>query len=70
MVKDFCQIAFLNKKVNRINAIVRPGNQKSKMLLSQLGFTKESFLKQYIHLKGSLIDVFMYRLCKDEFKNN
>lgn len=70
MVRDFCQIAFLNEKVNRINAIVRPENQKSKKLLSQLGFTKEAFLKQYRHFKGSLIDVFMYRLCKDEFKNN
>lgn len=67
-VAKFCEEAFLKIKLNRINAIVRPCNLKSQNLLKSIGFTKETSLKQFVHFKGDLVDVYMYRFCKDERK--
>jgi len=69
-VAKFCEEAFSKIKLNRINAIVRPSNDKSQNLLTNVGFTKEASLKQYVHFKGNLINVFLYRKCRDEQKAN
>jgi RimJ/RimL family protein N-acetyltransferase len=66
-VAEFCHYVFSHYKLNRINAIVKPDNTKSINLLQKVGFTYEATLKQYIHFKGALIDVNLYRLCQDEY---
>lgn len=69
-VLKFCNEAFSKVNLNRINAIVRPSNIKSQNLLKNIGFTNEASLKQFVHFKGQLIDVFIFRLCKDERKSS
>lgn len=62
----FCQKAFQIFSINRINAYVCCDNEKSIFLLKKIGFTQEAKLKQYLHFKGSLVDIYLFRLCRDE----
>ena len=53
--------------LNRIQAVLMPGNEASEKLLEKLGFRREGVLRQYENWgqKGH-VDVLMYSLLRDE----
>lgn len=58
--------AFEELTLNRIEALVMPGNARSRRLLARLGFVHEGTLRQYDYFKGALHDMEMHALLRDD----
>jgi ribosomal-protein-alanine N-acetyltransferase len=59
---------FSSLRLNRIQALVIPGNEASVGLLNSLGFTEEGLLREYAYFKGRYNDLICYSLLKGEFR--
>jgi len=57
---------FINKKYNRIEAIVETGNNGSKKVLKNSGFSYEGTLREYESINGNYVDIEMYSLLRKE----
>lgn len=53
--------------VNRIEALVMPGNTASVRLLQNLGFQEEGVLREYAYFKEGFHDLHCFSLLKKEF---
>lgn len=62
------QNGFGRMRLNRIEAIVYPENQKSLHLLHKLGFQTEGLLREYHHLNGKFYDHYILSLLKRDWK--
>jgi ribosomal-protein-alanine N-acetyltransferase len=60
-------LAFERLELNRIEALVMPGNERSMALLARLGFVHEGTLREYDHFKGRFQDLEMYALLKRDW---
>lgn len=57
------QMAFKDKELQgmeRVDALVLPENVASARVLEKAGFHNEAFLRNYVHLKGTLRDCFLF----------
>jgi ribosomal-protein-alanine N-acetyltransferase len=54
--------------LNRIQALVMPGNAASASLLQSLGFQDEGLLREYAFFKGTFQDLHCFSLLKREFR--
>jgi ribosomal-protein-alanine N-acetyltransferase len=60
------QFGFRTAHVERIQALVMPGNTASARLLEKLGFQDKGVLKQYAFFKGRHQDLHNFILNKEE----
>lgn len=61
--------AFTAMGLNRIEALVEPGNTPSLQLLKKLGFSHEGLLRNYQFSKGRFIDLVMLSLLKADWNS-
>ena len=59
---------FSSLRLNRIQALVVPGNVPSIGLLQKLGFTEEGLLRQYAFFKGRYQDLICFSVLRSEFR--
>ncbi|MCB8942908.1 MAG: GNAT family N-acetyltransferase [Ardenticatenaceae bacterium] len=58
---------FQRMKLNRVEALVMPGNVGSEKVLAKLGFQREGLLRQYAYFKEQYYDLQMFALLKAEW---
>ncbi len=58
--------AIRSVNLNRLQALVMPGNEASAKLLAKLGFTEEGTLRQYAFFKGKYQDLRCFSLLWEE----
>jgi ribosomal-protein-alanine N-acetyltransferase len=61
------RFAFETVGLNRLEALVIPGNVASERLLARIGFTREGLLREYMYFKGAHQDLYCYSLLRSEF---
>lgn len=61
------QFGFSTMGLNRIEALVEPGNIPSCKLLGKIGFCEEGLLRDYQYNKEKFTDLTMYSLLKREY---
>jgi [ribosomal protein S5]-alanine N-acetyltransferase len=61
------QYAFEDLALERIGAVVMPENKASRLMLTNLGFSEEGLLRNYIVQDNKMRDTYMYSLLKQEF---
>ena len=54
--------------LNRLDALVYVGNDRSLQLLQKLGFKKEGLLRDYFHLDGTFYDHYLLALLRREWE--
>ena len=54
--------------LNRIQALVMPGNEASAGLLDKLGFSEEGLLREFAFFKGRYQDLRCYSLLRREWE--
>jgi ribosomal-protein-alanine N-acetyltransferase len=54
-------------KINRIEAIINVENQRAKKLVSNIGFTEEGVLREYVKWKNEFWDMSLYSLIKKDW---
>lgn len=59
--------AFQEIELERLEALVMPGNQASSGLLAKLGFRREGLLRRYAYFKGTHHDLECFSLLRGEF---
>ena len=59
---------FSSLGLNRIQALVMPGNEASIGLLRKLGFKQEGLLRDYAFFKGRYNDLLCYSLLRKEYR--
>jgi ribosomal-protein-alanine N-acetyltransferase len=59
---------FLSKEVTRIIATTHTKNVASQKILEKVGFKREGTLRKTYHLKGEWIDMFLYSILREEWK--
>ena len=52
--------------VARLEAVVRPENERSIRVLERLGFTREGTLRQLLRYRGGRADAYIYSLLAGE----
>jgi [ribosomal protein S5]-alanine N-acetyltransferase len=57
---------FVQENLNRIEALVMPGNDASVRVLAKLGFQREGILRQYGYWKNEYWDLQMFSLLRSE----
>lgn len=67
-VGGICRIAFDERRLNKVYAIVYAQNDGSRRVLEKVGFTEEGFLRQEGFVDGEHVDVFRYGLLAEEFE--
>jgi ribosomal-protein-alanine N-acetyltransferase len=65
-LKLIIHYGFATLKLNRIQALVIPGNKPSVRLLLKLGFQEEGLLREYAFFKGRYHDLICYSLLSRE----
>ncbi len=60
--------SFRSVNLNRLQALVMPGNIASANLLLKLGFTEEGLFREYAFFKGRYHDLFCFSLLRREFE--
>jgi ribosomal-protein-alanine N-acetyltransferase len=60
---------FAEMKLNRIEALVYVGNDRSIHLLQKLGFKQEGVLRDYFYLDGKFHDHYLFALLQKEWKS-
>ena len=58
---------FQRMKLNRVEALVMPGNVGSETVLMKLGFQCEGLLREYAYFKESFYDLQMFALLRQEW---
>jgi ribosomal-protein-alanine N-acetyltransferase len=53
--------------LNRVEALIMPGNIASEKVLLKLGFQCEGLLRQYAYFKDSFYDLQMFALLKQDW---
>lgn len=66
-LEGLLELAFDEMTMNRVEALVMPGNQASTKLLETLGFTREGVLRQYDYFKDAFHDLCSYSLLADDY---
>lgn len=61
------RFAFDQVELERLEALVIPGNRASERLLGKLGFLKEGLLRRYAYFKGAHQDLGCFSLLHSEF---
>lgn len=61
------ELAFDTLELNRIEALVIPGNRRSTTLLGRLGFRREGTLREYDHFKDKFQDLEMHALLRRDW---
>jgi len=59
---------FTSVELNRVQALVDPGNQPSIKLITKLGFSKEGVLRSYSYFRGKYLDDVVFSLLRREWK--
>lgn len=59
---------FERMDLNRIEALVFTGNERSTHLLEKFGFQREGVLREYYHLDGNFSDHYLYALLRRDWK--
>ena len=62
------RFAFRSVNLNRLQALVMPGNIASVRLLATLDFTEEGTLREYMFFKGKYQDLISFSLLQREFE--
>jgi len=62
------RFSFRTLNLNRLQALVMPGNEASARLLAKLGFTEEGLLREYAFFKGRYQDLLCYSLLQREWQ--
>lgn len=62
------RFGFRTLKVNRLQALVMPGNEASAGLLDKLGFTEEGLLREFAFFKGRYQDLHCFSLLRREWE--
>ncbi|HEY9735542.1 MAG TPA: GNAT family protein [Trichocoleus sp.] len=62
------EYGFTHLNLNRIEALVYPGNPASLKLLERFNFQKEGLLRDYFHQNGQFYDHWLLSLLKRQFK--
>jgi ribosomal-protein-serine acetyltransferase len=65
----FIEFLFKNKGQNRLEILVIPENQKSRLVAQRLGFQSEGVLRQALLLYGSFRDVEVFSLLKPDWES-
>lgn len=60
--------AFEQAGLQRVQALVMPGNKASAALLRKLGFVDEGVLRDYMYFKGAYQDLHCFSLLREEFQ--
>jgi len=55
--------------LNRVEAMIYPGNIASEKLILRLGFKKEGLLREYAYFRDTYTDLNLFSLLKKEFLN-
>jgi [ribosomal protein S5]-alanine N-acetyltransferase len=66
-LKAVLSCAFHEIELERLEALVMPGNQASGGLLAKLGFRREGLLRRYAYFKGTHQDLECFSLLRGEF---
>ncbi|HYG49911.1 MAG TPA: GNAT family protein [Flavobacteriales bacterium] len=69
-IKPIVEYGFNEMKLHRIEALVAADNVPSIKLITGMGFTKESVLRQHYYVNGVNEDSVMYVLLKHEYKKS
>jgi [ribosomal protein S5]-alanine N-acetyltransferase len=64
------KIGFEQLDLNRIEGIVQSENSKCKQALAKINFTHEGCMRQWELKEGNFIDVDLYAILKQDWKNN
>ena len=67
-LREIIRHIFDTTEINRIEAIIRPGNTRSRKLASRVGFQEEGILRDYIFFDGQYWDNVLYSLLKKEWQ--
>lgn len=67
-LKIVISYSFRAVNLNRLQALVMPGNHPSMNLLLKLGFVDEGILREYAYFKGRFQDLHCFSLLHREFK--
>ncbi|MBN2239783.1 MAG: GNAT family N-acetyltransferase [Dehalococcoidales bacterium] len=54
--------------INRIEAVIHPGNLRSQKVVERQGFTRETVLREYAVFDGNYQDMVLYSLLKSEWE--
>ncbi len=63
----FTAFLFQKKRMNRLEVLVIPGNEKSRNVPLRLGFQSDGVLRKALQMYGSFHDVEVFSLLKDEW---
>lgn len=63
-IRAILAYGFTELELNRIQALVEPGNEASIAMLRKLGFTQEGLLAEYEYTLGKYDDLWMFSLLK------
>ena len=64
------RFGFNSLNLNRLQALVMPGNEASAGLLTKLGFTREGLLREFAFFKGRYQDLWCYSMLRRELREN
>lgn len=67
-VREIIRYGFERLSLNRIEALVAPGNNASLSILQKFGFVKEGYLRSHYFKNGNMEDSVMYGLLKEDFE--
>ena len=67
-VKAILDYGFNEMKLNRVEALIGPGNEPSLRLVKSFGFIEEGVLRQHYCKDGELQDSIMFSLLKKEYR--
>lgn len=62
------RFSFRTLNLNRLQALVMPGNEASAGLVRKLGFTQEGLLREYAFFKGRYQDLYCFSLLRREWE--
>ncbi|WP_045516188.1 GNAT family N-acetyltransferase [Neobacillus niacini] len=63
------KVGFQNFQLERIEALIEPGNVPSQKLVERQGFIREGLLRHYEFTCGKFDDLYIYSILKDEVMN-
>ena len=67
-LREVIRHIFDTTEIYRLEAIIRPGNTRSRNLASRIGFHEEGILRDYIYWDGQYRDNILYSLLKKEWQ--
>lgn len=67
-LREVIRHIFDTTEIYRLEAIIRPGNTRSRNLASRIGFQEEGILRDYIYWDGQYRDNVLYSLLKKDWQ--